>query len=99
MAKGAQDQALKTDESSKLVEQVKTSSVDMEAKANSIYQTAEKGQQSCENGLKIIKNLIQNMGGINDSATVTSESISILTQRAEEIGRTLNVITDIAAQT
>ena len=99
MAKGAQDQALKTDESSKLVEQVKTSSSNMEEKANSIYQTAGKGQQRCENGLKTIKNLIKNMNGINDSATVTSESISILTQRAEEIGRTLNVITDIAAQT
>ncbi len=99
MAKGAQDQALKTDESSKLVEQVKTSSSDMEEKANSIYQTAERGQQRCENGLKTIKNLINNMSGISDSATVTSESINILTQRAEEIGRTLNVITDIAAQT
>ena len=99
MAKGAQDQALKTDDSSKLVEQVKASSVDMETKANSIYQTAENGQQRCENGIKIIKNLIENMGGINDSAAVTSESINILTQRAEEIGRTLNVITDIAAQT
>ena len=99
MAKGAQDQALKTDESSKLVEQVKASSSDMEEKANSIYRTAEKGQQRCENGLKTIKNLISNMGGINDSAKVTSESISILTQRAEEIGRTLKVITDIAAQT
>ena len=50
MAKGAQDQALKTDESSKLVEQVKASSSDMEEKANSIYRTAEKGQQRCENG-------------------------------------------------
>ena len=75
MAKGAQDQAIKTDESSKLVEQVKASSSDMEEKANSIYQTAEKGQQSCDNGLKIIKNLIQNMSGINDSASVTSASI------------------------
>ena len=99
MAKGAQDQALKTDESSKLVEQVKASSSDMEDKANSIYQTAEKGQQSCENGLKTIKNLIENMGGIDDSASTTSESIKVLAQRAEEIGRTLNVITDIAAQT
>ena len=99
MAKGAQDQALKTDESSKLVEEVMNTVNDMESKANVIYKTAERGQISCENGLKIIKNLVANMGGINDSATVTSESISILTQRAEEIGRTLNVITDIAAQT
>ena len=34
-----------------------------------------------------------------DLFSSTSTSIDILTQRAEEIGRTLNVITDIAAQT
>ncbi|MEQ9440829.1 MAG: PAS domain-containing methyl-accepting chemotaxis protein [Cyclobacteriaceae bacterium] len=99
MAKGAQDQAIKTDESSKLVEQVLDSANDMENKANSIYQTAEEGQKSCENGLKIIKNLVENMEGIQSSATVTSGSINILTQRADEIGRTLNVISDIASQT
>ncbi len=99
MARGAQDQAMKTDESSKLVELVKTSGSDMENKANSIYQTAEKGQKSCEDGLKIVKNLVSNMQGVSESASLTSELIGILTQRAEEIGRTLNVITDIAAQT
>ncbi len=99
MARGAQDQALKTDESSKLVEMVKASGSDMETKANSIYQTAEAGQKSCENGLKIIETLVNNMQGVSKSASVTYESINILTQRAEEIGRTLNVITDIAAQT
>nr|WKN39250.1 methyl-accepting chemotaxis protein [Tunicatimonas sp. TK19036] len=99
MAKGAQDQALKTDESSKLVEQVLDSANDMENKANSIYQTAEAGQKSCENGLKMIKTLVENMEGIRSSASVTSGSITILTQRAEEIGRTLNVISDIASQT
>lgn len=99
MSKGAQDQALKTDESSKLVEQVLGSANDMEDKADSIHQTANQGQQSCENGLKIIKNLVENMEGISVSANVTSDSINILTQRAEEIGRTLNVISDIASQT
>ncbi|MTI40050.1 PAS domain S-box protein [Fulvivirga lutimaris] len=99
MAKGAQDQAQKTDESSKLAEQVLESADDMESKSDVIYKAAEKGVSSCENGLKIIKKLVENMDGINSSAGLTNESIKILTERAEEIGRTLNVITDIAAQT
>ncbi|QSE97582.1 PAS domain S-box protein [Fulvivirga lutea] len=99
MAKGAQDQAQRTDESSKLAEEVLASADDMESKSDIIYKAAEKGVASCENGLKIIKKLVSNMEGINDSAGLTNESIKILTGRAEEIGRTLNVITDIAAQT
>jgi methyl-accepting chemotaxis protein len=99
MAKGAQDQATRTDESSKLVDKVKMSSEDMEQKANAINQAAEKGQRGSENGLKTMKMLVSNMTGIKESAQQTSKSIEILTQRAEEIGRTLNVITDIASQT
>jgi len=99
MSKGAQDQAQKTDESSQLAEQVLKSATEMEAKSDVINKAAEKGVQSCGEGIKIIKNLVENMTGINDSAVLTSESIKVLTQRAEEIARTLNVITDIAAQT
>ncbi len=99
MAKGAQDQALRTDESSKLVDGVMKSSMEMQEKADIIKRTAEDGQKRSEEGLKIIKNLVANMTGIDSSALKTSESIAILTERAEEIGRTLRVITDIAAQT
>jgi methyl-accepting chemotaxis protein len=99
MAKGAQDQAQRTDESSKLVDKVMVTSSEMEKRAHSINKAAEKGQKSSENGLKIMKTLVTNMTGIKESAEQTSKSIDILTQRAEEIGRTLNVITDIASQT
>lgn len=99
MAQGAQDQAARTDESSKLVEKVMMSANDMEKKANHINKAAEKGQKSSDNGLKIMKTLVNNMSGINESAGLTSKSIDILARRAEEIGRTLNVITDIASQT
>lgn len=99
MAKGAQDQAQRTDESSKLVNHVMTSAVEMEKKATYINKTAENGLESSNNGLKMVKHLVTNMNGIKDSAGLTAKSINVLTQRAEEIGRTLNVITDIASQT
>jgi len=99
MSKGAQDQAAKTDESSKLADSVLQSALDMEKKANMINKAAESGKKSSESGLKIIKNLVENMTGISSSANLTSDSIKVLTERADEIARTLNVITDIAAQT
>lgn len=99
MAKGAQDQAQKTDESSKLVNHVMGSANEMEKRANLINKAAERGLESSNQGLKTVKILVENMGGIRDSASQTSQSISVLTKRTEEIGRTLNVITDIASQT
>lgn len=99
MAKGAQDQAQRTDESSKLVNHVMASANEMEKKANVINKAAERGLESSNQGMKTVKVLVENMGGIKESASQTSQSISILTKRTEEIGRTLNVITDIASQT
>ncbi len=99
MAKGAQDQASRTDESSKLINHVMSSSNDMEKKANLINKAAEKGLESSNQGMRTVKVLVNNMNGIKDSAGQTSQSISVLTKRTEEIGRTLNVITDIASQT
>jgi methyl-accepting chemotaxis protein len=99
MAKGAQDQALRTDESSKLINHVMNTSNDMEKKANFINKTAEKGLESSTQGMKTVKVLVENMNGIKESAVQTAQSINVLTQRTVEIGRTLNVITDIASQT
>jgi len=99
MAKGAQDQASRTDESSKLINHVMSSSNEMEKKANLINKAAERGLESSNQGMKTVKVLVNNMGGIKESAGQTAQSISVLTKRTEEIGRTLNVITDIASQT
>jgi len=99
MAKGAQDQAQKTDESSKLANHVMSSANDMEKRANVINKAAERGLESSNQGMKTVKVLVENMTGIKDSASQTSQSIGVLTKRTEEIGRTLNVITDIASQT
>jgi methyl-accepting chemotaxis protein len=99
MAKGAQDQASRTDQSSKLINHVMISANEMEKKANFINKTAEQGLESSNQGMKTVKVLVNNMNGIKESAGQTAQSIDILTKRTEEIGRTLNVITDIASQT
>lgn len=99
MARGAQEQAQKTDESSRMIEEVMNSANNMSSKAENINSAAEQGMASCGEGLKIMKRLLEDMGDIEGSAGSTAESIKVLTERAEDIGRTLKVITDIAAQT
>ncbi len=99
MAEGAHQQASQTDEASKLVEDVLKSSNEMGSKADLINTAAENGQKSSNEGLVTIKQVVDNMVQIQQSASVTSDSVNVLSERSEEIARTLNVITDIAAQT
>jgi methyl-accepting chemotaxis protein len=99
MADGAQEQAARTDESSRLVETILKSSNDMATKAGIIDKSAENGQKSCVEGLKIISTVVSSMSEIAKSANFTSTSIDALSNRSDEISRTLNVITDIASQT
>jgi len=99
MASGVQDQAIKTDESSKLVENILFSSNEMGGKADNIFKASEKGVEGCREGLKIIEDVVKSMTDINLSANDTGNSIEILNRRSEEISSTLSVITNIAAQT
>jgi len=99
MAEGAQQQAIQTDEVSKVISEVLKTSLNMGEKAEVIYNSAEKGQQRSNEGLATLKSVVSSMGEIQDSANVTSESIKVLAKRSEEIARTLSVITDIASQT
>lgn len=99
MAEGAQQQAVQTDEISKLIEEVSRSANDMGEKANGINIAAEEGRQRAKEGMETLRMVVSNMNEIQTSADATSGSIEVLTQRSEEIARTLNVITDIASQT
>jgi len=99
IASGAQDQALRTDESGRLVENILRSANEMGKKAEIINKSAKAGQESVKNGLTVVQRVVESMNEITSSANSTANSIDILTNRSEEISRTLNVITDIASQT
>lgn len=99
MAEGAHQQAAQTDEASKTVEGVLNTSNEMGTKADRIKQAAENAQKKSQDGLSTIIRVVNNMTEIEAAADTASSSIGILTERSEEIARTLNVITDIASQT
>lgn len=99
MSNGAQNQVLKVDESSSLVEEILNSSVDMESNAQTIYTSAQELQKSGDNGLEMVNKVVYSMEDISRYTAETNKSMNILTERSKEISRVLGVITEIAAQT
>ena len=99
MSNGAQSQVAKVDESSQLVEDIRSSSQNMAERTDAINQAAKKGVLDSERGSKMIQNVSSSIGEISEFSSMTNESMRVLTERSVEIERMLNVITEIASQT
>ncbi|UXX78291.1 methyl-accepting chemotaxis protein [Reichenbachiella carrageenanivorans] len=99
MSTGAQNQVVKVDEASNLVEGIRNSSNEMGSKAANINEAAKSGVNSSKKGKEMVDNVATTMQDISVYAVKTNDSIKVLTQRSEEITRVLGVITEIASQT
>lgn len=99
MSTGAQNQVVKVDEASNLVEGIRNSSNEMGSKAANINEAAKSGVDSSKKGKEMVDNVATSMEEIAVYSVKTNDSIKVLTQRSEEITRVLGVITEIASQT
>jgi len=99
MSSGAQNQVVKVDEASNLVEDIRNSSNEMGSKASNINEAAKLGVDSSKKGKDMVDNVATSMEEISIYSVKTNDSIKVLTQRSEEITRVLGVITEIASQT
>ncbi|WP_299699962.1 HAMP domain-containing protein [uncultured Pontibacter sp.] len=99
MAEGAQNQALKTDQAFKLIEEIMKTTKDTANRAEVVNKSALLGEETSQLGLKTVAEVVKNMEEISSSASLTSKTIEVLSARSQEISKSLGVITDIAAQT
>jgi len=99
MSNGAQNQVVKVDESSRLVEDILRSSTEMGDQAESINDAAQTGSNNSDEGQKLIRKVGFSMKDISAFTNDTYESIQVLTKRSNEISTVLTVITEIASQT
>ncbi|SHI83268.1 Methyl-accepting chemotaxis protein [Hymenobacter daecheongensis DSM 21074] len=99
MAEGAQNQALKTDQAFKLIEEIMQATKETAGKADVVNKAAILGEQTSQLGLKTVAEVVKNMEEISNAATQTSRTIEVLSTRSQEISKSLGVITDIASQT
>ncbi|KRE74758.1 methyl-accepting chemotaxis protein [Paenibacillus sp. Soil750] len=99
VAGGAADQLISTEEAAKAMEEMaigigriaETSSVVSEKSVETSIQ-AEQGNES-------IRQVVTQMGFIQDSTTTTADFVGRLGKRSEEIGAIVSMISDIATQT
>jgi methyl-accepting chemotaxis protein len=99
MAEGAQNQALKTDQAFKLIEEIMLATKETANKADVVNKSAILGEQTSQLGLKTVAEVVKNMEEISSAASQTSRTIEVLGTRSVEISKSLSVITDIASQT
>ncbi|GAA3927539.1 HAMP domain-containing protein [Hymenobacter algoricola] len=99
MAEGAQNQALKTDQAFKLIEEIMQATKETAGKADIVNKSAILGEQTSQLGLKTVAEVVKNMEEISNAAAQTSKTIEVLSTRSQEISKSLGVITDIASQT
>ena len=99
MSGGAQNQVVKVDESSSLIEGVMNATEEMGKQAEVINRAAKRGEDSSNNGLEMVNKVGFSMKEISAFAENTNESIRVLTERSKEIARVLRIITNISSQT
>jgi len=99
IARGAQDQAEKTDAASRAAEQISKAATAVYDRADEVKRAASAANKSAQTGLRRVDEAVKSMQRISEGADKTSVTVEIMTQRGEEIVKTLGVITDIASQT
>jgi methyl-accepting chemotaxis protein len=99
MSSGAQNQVVKVDESSSLLEDVLNSSKEMGQQAEEIHGSAQSVNNKSDEGQKLVNKVGYSIQDISAFAKDTNNSIAVLTERSQEITRVLKIISDIASQT
>ncbi|PIB36095.1 hypothetical protein BFP72_12165 [Reichenbachiella sp. 5M10] len=99
MSAGAQDQVMKVDESSQLVEAVLRSTEEMGTRSQTINQAAQTGFDDSQRGAEMAREMVHGITQIANYTQGANQSMDILTERSKEINRVLRVMTEISSQT
>ncbi|MEP2024955.1 MAG: methyl-accepting chemotaxis protein [Reichenbachiella sp.] len=99
MSQGAQNQVVKVDESSVLVDSILSSIDDMGTRSERIHHSAQNGVNNSKQGVDMVKNVEENMSSIIQLTEKTSGTVKTLKERSKEITGVLGLINEIATQT
>ncbi len=87
------------EETSSAMNEMSASIVQVRGTAESTAQDAVQMTQVAEDGAKISRDAREGMGAIKESSAMVSQTISLVSDRIEEIGEILRFITDITGKT
>jgi len=99
LAKGALTQAQRVEETTRVMEQLNASISQGAKSAQEAASASSQASQSAQKGAETVKTAIETMDKIESSTTVTSQAVTKLGERSEQMSRIVDVITNVADQT
>ncbi|REE00074.1 methyl-accepting chemotaxis protein [Marinoscillum furvescens DSM 4134] len=99
MSNGSAHQLTKVDEASALIEHAFNYSNTTDKISKQIFETAQQGKATSEEGAQIVNNFIAAIDTIAETSQSTRLLMDSLVDRSKEIDRVLKVIAEISAQT
>lgn len=97
--KGADTQRGRVEETASAMEQMNSTVLEVAQNAGSAAEEADTAKQNAQDGEDIVRQMIVAVGGVQDQADNLKRSMEELGRQASDIGKVLEVITDIADQT
>jgi methyl-accepting chemotaxis protein len=99
MAKGAEDQSAQVSRVASAVEEMSATVRDVAARSVEAADEARRSGGTAEEGRTVVSQTIEDMASINEAVSAGTASVSELGKQSEQIGKVIDVISDIADQT
>ncbi|HBW15649.1 MAG TPA: chemotaxis protein [Desulfovibrio sp.] len=98
-SRGAEFQSQRTGETATAMEEMNATVLEVARSAGSAAETSANARDNAEVGAGIVRDMVKGINSVNQYAERLQQDMDVLGRRAEDIGRIINVINDIADQT
>jgi len=98
-ARGAQKQSGQTDTVATAMEEMTATVLEVAGNASATSQAADEARVSAQAGVDMVSKAVESINSVSESAGQLAQVVGQLDSQAEEIGRIISVINDIADQT
>ncbi|HVZ79224.1 MAG TPA: methyl-accepting chemotaxis protein [bacterium] len=98
IAKGAEEQAAKIAELNQLMQETQDTMREVERKAHETSNAVDRATQTAKAGGKLTRDAIGRMASVNDIILQNSTMVEKLGQKSREVGRVVEIISQIAEQ-
>ncbi|RQD61334.1 MAG: HAMP domain-containing protein, partial [Desulfonatronovibrio sp. MSAO_Bac4] len=98
-SRGSEEQKNRTSETATAMEEMNATVLEVAKNASRAASGADKARQHAQEGAEIVSNSIESINRVDQMSHEVKDSLDNLGTQAEQIGRIMNVIEDIADQT
>ncbi len=98
-SRGAEVQSQRTGETATAMDEMNATVLEVARSAGSAAETSANARDNAEAGADIVRDMVKGINSVNQYAELLQQDMAELGRRAEDIGRIISVIDDIADQT